>query len=263
MDKGTASNFASAAIFGAGLLLPESAFQEVVRNVGLFAFSGGITNSLAIKMLFDRIPGLVGSGVIPARFKEIRLKVKNVILEHFFDEAYLRQYFASQESKLDWRRYVKTGGAGGNPVARFVESEWEKVASPQVVQPIIDKQIEKLMDSSVGGLLIMMGPDAVKPAVTQFVNGFLGSMQLKVLELAARAPVPETRLELDQERIIADVRDSVDDLLTRKLEELDAPRVKRMMEDVIRDHLGWLVVWGNVLGGVLGFVPILLQKLGV
>ncbi len=27
-----------------------------------------------------------------------------------------------------------------------------------------------------------------------------------------------------------------------------------MMEDVIRSHLGWLIVWGNVFGGALGIL---------
>jgi len=44
----------------------------------------------------------------------------------------------------------------------------------------------------------------------------------------------------------------VEVLLEEKLVELDPPVVKRLVEDVIRSHLGWLVVWGNVLGAVLG-----------
>lgn len=262
MDKGTASNLASAGLFGLGLLLPRSLGQDVILNVGLFAFSGGITNALAVKMLFDRIPGLIGSGVIPARFKEIRLKVKNLILEHFFDAAHLREFFSSEGAQIDWKRYVKSTGTASHPLASFVGSHWDKVASSEVVQPIVDEQINKLMDSSIGGLLAMMGPDAIKPAVTQFINGFLGSLRTRVLELAASSPQSEMRLELDQERLIADVRTNVDVLLTRKLEQLDAQQVKRMMEDVIRNHLGWLVVWGNVFGGMLGFVPVLLQALG-
>lgn len=41
----------------------------------MFGFSGGITNWLAIKMLFDRVPFLIGSGVITKQFKEIRQTV--------------------------------------------------------------------------------------------------------------------------------------------------------------------------------------------
>ena len=107
---------------------------------------------------------------------------------------------------------------------------------------------------------MMVGPATIKPAVTQFVNAFLGSLQKKVLEVASRAETGSVRIEIDEERVVADVRSNVEVLLTRKLEQLDAMTVKRMMEDVIRNHLGWLVVWGNVFGGVLGFVPILLQR---
>ena len=39
---------------------------------GLFALSGGLTNWLAIHMLFERIPFLYGSGVIPERFEDFK-----------------------------------------------------------------------------------------------------------------------------------------------------------------------------------------------
>ena len=54
---------------------PSTPLQEAARYIlaaGLFGFAGGITNWIAIKMLFDRICNLPGSGVIPMRFKEIR-----------------------------------------------------------------------------------------------------------------------------------------------------------------------------------------------
>ncbi len=260
MDKGTFSNLVSAALFGVGLVLPGGAFQEVVLSIGMFAFSGGITNALAVKMLFDRIPGLAGSGVIPARFKEIRAKVKNLILEHFFDEAYLRQYFSSREVGIDWKRYVKSSSGSGGPLSCYIEQQWDQMVAPHVVQPIIDRQIEKLMDSSVGGLLMMLGPDAVKPAVNQFVSAFVASLQTRVVEVASRADAKGLEVELDQDRLIADVRANVEILLETKLQELDAMTVKRMMEEVIRHHLGWLVVWGNVFGALLGVIPILLKR---
>lgn len=74
-------------------------FGQFVLSFGLFAFSGGFTNWLAIKMLFDRVPGLYGSGVIPLRFKEIRETVKNVIMKTFFDEEYLQQYLSQKSTQ--------------------------------------------------------------------------------------------------------------------------------------------------------------------
>ena len=48
------------------------------------------------------------------------------------------------------------------------------------------------------------------------------------------------------------LREDVDELLTERLNELTPDRVKEMMEKVIRQHLGWLVVWGNVFGSMIG-----------
>ena len=33
--------------------------------------------------------------------------------------------------------------------------------------------------------------------------------------------------------------------------------VKELLAAVIRQHLGWLVVWGNVFGGLIGLVVLL------
>ena len=50
------------------------------------------------------------------------------------------------------------------------------------------------------------------------------------------------------------LRARVDELLRTKLEELSPETVKRMMEEVIREHLGWLIVWGNLFGGAIGLL---------
>lgn len=44
------------------------------------------------------------------------------------------------------------------------------------------------------------------------------------------------------------LRNELDSLMSTKLLELTPERVKQLMEDVMRDHLGWLIVWGNVFG---------------
>lgn len=262
MDKGSVSNLASAALFTAGVVMPEGWARQAVLATGMFAFSGGITNALAVKMLFDRIPGLVGSGVIPARFQEIRAKIKQLILEHFFSESYLRQYLAAEKGGIRLERYVQAkGGSSRGPLAQTLEAHWDRLASPDVLRPLVDEQLERLMDSSVGGFLMMLGPDAVKPPVHQFVAGLVGGLKQRVVGLAdgiqpAGGQLP---VELDEDALIADLRPKVDHLLEKKLEELDAETVKRMMEDVIRSHLGWLVVWGNVFGALLGLGAVLLR----
>ena len=260
MDKGTFSNILSGVVFATGLALPHGVARDLTLSIGLFAFSGGITNAIAVKMLFDRIPGLVGSGVIPARFREIRAKIQELILKHFFSEEYLREFFAREKGAFDWKSFLRGGDAGRGPVARVVEKSWDRFTGPETLDPILDREIERLMDSKIGGLLVMVGPQNVKPAVGQFVKSFVGSLKGKVLDFADRAGPADLEIEIDEERLIHAVREKVTVLLERKIAQLEPDTVKTMMEDVIRNHLGWLVVWGNVFGALLGIVGFLVQK---
>ena len=36
--------------------------------------------------------------------------------------------------------------------------------------------------------------------------------------------------------------------------------VKQIVQDMIRHHLGWLVVWGGVFGGLIGLITSILNK---
>ncbi len=60
---------------------------------------------------------------------------------------------------------------------------------------------------------------------------------------------------------IETLRNELDQLMSTKLLELTPERVKKLMEDVMRDHLGWLIVWGNVFGGLIGILSKLFEIL--
>ena len=48
------------------------------------------------------------------------------------------------------------------------------------------------------------------------------------------------------------LHEQLDDLLKQKLLELTPEMVKDMMEAMMRKHCTWLVVWGNLFGGLIG-----------
>ena len=50
------------------------------------------------------------------------------------------------------------------------------------------------------------------------------------------------------------IRDQVKELMKTKMEMLTPEMVKALVEDMIRTHLGWLVVWGNLFGGLIGLI---------
>lgn len=64
-------------------------------------------------MLFDRIPFLYGSGVIPRQFVAIRETVKNTIMKTFFDSEYLETYINDRAKgllgDLDLGARIKSG----------------------------------------------------------------------------------------------------------------------------------------------------------
>ncbi|MDH5582206.1 MAG: hypothetical protein OEY33_09905, partial [Bdellovibrionales bacterium] len=62
------TNLIAVSIILLGYLSP--LYKDQIMSVGFFALSGSITNWLAIHMLFEKVPFLYGSGVIPNRFEE-------------------------------------------------------------------------------------------------------------------------------------------------------------------------------------------------
>ena len=233
--KGNVSNLVSLALLTVGLYYAREAaaephaWAEWVLAAGLFGLAGGITNWLAVKMLFDKVPLLYGSGVIPNRFREIRETVRNLIMFHFFDAAYLERFFAGRVNA------VSHDPALESKVAELLKSE--------EADQIITRKLEELQESPSSGLLKMVGTATVKPLVTQFVNS-VG------VELAPRLAAEMARPDVEIEAL----REQIDELLATKLEELTPQVVRRMMEDVMREHLGWLIVWGNVFGGLIGLL---------
>ena len=239
-DKGTASNLISAVVLAVGLVLtlaggyPDTlpvflqAAAPWLLAVGLFGFAGGITNWLAVKMLFDRVPLLYGSGVIPNRFEEIRATIKDLIMAHFFEEEYLRRFFEEAGAELF------PGGDLQAQVTELLQSEEADKA--------IERQLEKLKEGPFGMMVRMAGTDILKLVVKEFLTGLNADLmpQLQGKVMGSVDPVA--------------VRDQVDALLERKLLELTPETVKEMMEHVMRQHLGWLIVWGNVFGGSIGLV---------
>ena len=66
MNKSNVTNLIALLITIVGFLKPFE--SNTILMIGLFSLSGGITNWIAIHMLFERIPFIYGSGIIPKNF---------------------------------------------------------------------------------------------------------------------------------------------------------------------------------------------------
>ena len=78
MNKSILTNLISVTITFYGLISP--VYSTEIFMAGLFALSGGLTNWIAIHMLFEKVPFLYGSGVIPNRFEDFKNGIKNLIM---------------------------------------------------------------------------------------------------------------------------------------------------------------------------------------
>ena len=239
-NKGDHSNVATALILVLGVILRASlgsrnAGAGFILAFGLFGFAGGVTNWLAVKMLFDRIPLLIGSGVIPRRFRDILGALKTMILETFFEKRFLREYLSTRSGnlleKVDVRAMLGKAMAG------------------DTFDYDLARKLEKLAATPDGLLLQTMAPmfggfDTMVPMLKPMLVGIGADL---IETLAADFDLTEI-VDVDV------VRGEIDKVLTERMETLTPLRVKRMMAAVIREHLGWLVVWGNVFGGLIGAV---------
>lgn len=229
MNKSFMTNSIAALIVVAGFILK----NELVLNIGLFALSGAVTNWLAIHMLFEKVPGLYGSGVIPARFEDFKLAIRRLMMEQFFTEENIDRFLrVSDGIKPDLHL---------SPVIAKID-----------LSPSFDSLVKVIMESSFGGMLGMFGgQEALMPLKEPFIK----NMKESLIDMTQSDSFLELlRDELEQPDVMQDIRQKVELIIEQRLEELTPKLVKEIIQAMIKQHLGWLVVWGGVFGGMIGFI---------
>ncbi|GEM76742.1 hypothetical protein VSA01S_28540 [Vibrio sagamiensis NBRC 104589] len=200
---------------------------------GLFAFSGAITNWLAIHMLFEKVPGLYGSGVIPSRFEEFKLAIKTLMMEQFFTEANIDRFLNQEMS-----------GCVNINLAPVIE----KVD----LNPAFDSLVEVIEGSQFGGMLAMLGgTEALQPMRQPFID----KMKVSIVELSKSDSIKEALKEqIESPSMMNEIKQNVESIIDQRLSDLTPNLVKEMVQKMIKEHLGWLVVWGGIFGGVIGLL---------
>lgn len=207
--------------------------HHIVFTIGLFALSGAITNWLAVHMLFEKVPLLYGSGVIPARFEEFKLAIRHLMMEQFFTEENIDRFLSDSAGKASTIDLV--------PVIDKVD-----------LSPAFDNLVTVIEQSSFGSMLAMVGG---KEALEPMREPFIVKIKETVGEISQSERFNEIlRNELEQPNVIAEMREKVSDIIEKRLNELTPQLVKEIVQEMIRTHLGWLVVWGGVFGGFIGLI---------
>ena len=234
LNKSLGTNVLAAVCVLVGLLLPEPVRRPVLY-VGLFALSGAMTNWLAIHMLFEKVPGLYGSGVIPARFEEFKHEIHRLVMEQFFSEQNVERFFSREQD-------------GGG----LATIDLEPMIDQADVTPAFDALVGVVESSSFGGLLAMAGGSA---ALEPLKEPFAAKMKAAIKELTRTPAFKEMAQAQLKQGVARDAMvEKVEGMVQQRLAELTPQMVKDIMQQMIHKHLGWLVVWGGVFGGLIGLV---------
>ena len=227
MNKSLLTNIVAILICIGAYAFPD--YAEYFFTVSIFALSGGLTNWLAVHMLFEKIPLLYGSGVISNRFEDFKAGIKTLIVSEFFTREHIERFF--QDS--------------GPEVA---ENILEKVDFDRVFAELTDA----IAVSNLGSMLAMVGgKKALEPLRDQVTE----KLKNIIADLANDDEIGRGNSDFTQSFF-----DKVQHIIDNRLDELTPEHVKKIVEDMIRKHLGWLVVWGGVFGGIIGLAVSVLQN---
>ena len=218
MNKSLITNLVSIFIILIGFLYRDD--FSFLLLVGVFALSGSITNWLAIHMLFDKVPFLYGSGVILDRFDDIKLGIKNLILKELFSADQIEKFILDNKQK-----------ASGGII--------DKIDFDRVFIGLV----ESIEGSQLGGMLAMIGGrKALEPLKDPFVK------KLKVIIEDFIKDNSGNNNSTDELLL------KIENILDARLADLSPNDIKIIIQKMIREHLGWLVVWGGFFGGLLGLI---------
>ncbi len=226
MNKSLITNILALSLTIYGMFSP--VYSTEIFMAGLFSLSGGLTNWLAIHMLFEKVPLLYGSGVIPDRFEEFKQGIRELILTEFFSLSSINNFL---ENKVSLKK---------NDLSKELDYDL-----------IFTKLTEAIEESSLGSMLGMVGGkkalEPLKEPVKKKIKEVVEDVSNKIVE--------------ENDKTAESVRKDLEEIIDQRLVELTSQHVKIIIKQMIHKHLGWLVVWGGVFGFFIGIILGLLGSL--
>lgn len=231
MDMSLLTNLVAGLIIVIGYYSPIA--REPLMAIGTYALSGAFTNWLAIYMLFEKVPGCYGSGVIPLRFEDFKQGIRAMIMEQFFSAANIDRFFQQRSPNEVLIRL--------DPLVELLDYDL-----------IFDRLVKAILESPFGSMLGMLGGEKVlqslKPTFTRKMKDAMVDM--------AEDPAFKTAVHDHFTEALrgSGIAEKVEQIIQQRLDELTPQAVKEIVEKMIKKHLGWLVVWGGLFGGLIGLL---------
>ena len=225
-NKSLTTNLVALIIIAIGYTSP--VYSEIIYMTGLFALSGGVTNWLAIHMLFEKVPFFYGSGVIPSRFKEFKLGIKQLVMNEFFTPENIETFIGKQSEA-------------------FATDMKDAIDFDRVFAGLV----EAIEGSPMGSMLGMLGGKKALEPLKEPVTLKLQEIMLEMKDTASAAS--------EEQSLTSSLLLRVEQIVDQRLDELTPVQVKNIIQEMIRKHLGWLVVWGGAVGGFIGLGVSIIQ----
>lgn len=230
MNKSTITNVIAGLLILLGLTVSEQ-YKQPILNIGLFALSGAITNWLAIHMLFEKVPFLYGSGVIPERFEDFKRGIQSLIMNQFFTKENYEKFFdGNQDESLNF----------------------DSIIEEIDMNPAFDAMVGAIEESSFASMLSMFGGTKVLEGLRK---PFVSKIKISLKKIAQSDLFQQSvKTKLGNSLDHSGLHEKVEHIVEKRLDELTPQMVKEIIQNMIKHHLGWLVVWGGVFGGLIGLI---------
>jgi len=221
MNKSILTNIVALLITLIGILNPFE--NSLLLMIGLFSLSGGITNWIAIHMLFEQVPFVYGSGIIPKNFLIFKQAIKDLVIKEFFSRNNVEVFTSkiSEEAIISISKNINYNN-------------------------IFEGLTESIEGSQLGGMLSMVGGKKALEPLRKPIIIKLETLFKSIIENEKRSNFGD--------EIVDNVYVRIEKLIDDRLNELSPQDVKKIIQNLIDKHLGWLVIWGGVFGGFIGII---------
>mgnify|MGYP000144414419 CR=1 FL=1 len=223
MNKSLLTNLFSLFLIAISFATP--LYSSEIRTMGLYSFSGAITNWLAIHMLFEKVPFLYGSGIITERFQDFKQGINELVMTQFFTKENINKFLNDQNT---------------DPINTDI------LIGAIDFDDVFIKLKGAILDSPFGGMLNMFGGEqALEPLKPQFEQKF----KEIIVDISKSEKFQSSLSGSDMSETLLN---KVETIVRERLNELTPQMVKEIIQKMIKEHLGWLVVWGGVFGALIG-----------
>lgn len=229
IDKSWATDMVSVLLILCSFALKEP-YAQIVLLTGLFALSGAVTNQIAIHMLFEKVPFFYGSGVVELRFEAFKTSIKELMMSQFFTKEQFDIFMKNEQKSIDFK-----------PILSNID-----------LSSTFDSLVKTVMESPLGGMLTMFGGAG---ALEGLRVPFEAKLRASMVEISKSEDFLK---QINNSSFGEDLLGKIEQMIDSRLNELTPKMVKEIVQKFIKDHLGWLVVWGGFFGGLIGLVSNLL-----